>query len=660
MATQWTMPQAMQALGEPSTAPGALAEIAQQLPSLRAQVSAHPQCYPELAQWIAQQPPVVAPPVVAPPVTAPAVVAPPVVAPNVVAPGTALAVPAAATAATLAAPAAATAATAGGAKVGLIVAGVTATALVAAGIGGVVVYNKVLGGDGGALDSASALPASTAVVVEMSVEPSTQQKLQLVQLLPRLDGVRDYLEKQDVGDGWGFSKDDSSLETDLRYYLWESFLESSDLDTRLDYDKDIASWMGGRIAMAVVDQEDVAAPVIIAIESKDDAKGVDVMEDFLDDLADAGMGGEDFSVEARHGYVLVYPDDLDLDDAYADGTLDKDPGYQATVPRLGERGLVSMWVGGRNMAALGSTLYGYDDFGYDFYGDDYDPVSLMEDAAELIDPSDASAWVLRAVGDGLEVQSAQSSAFLRDFSTAGEAVTQLGALPDTTAGAFAISGMGQLAELSLTEAGVATLVATSAAPELAFLGDSLDDVMDAVKDAQDEAEDQLGFTIAESQQVFDKGVVVAADEDLGCDWDDYECTDLRVGARMYGPDLDFLEDSLDDWVDDAELDDVIEFERGDSGAFVVVTTDGYMDDLTANASTPLSSLPEFGAALPQSRGAISAFFVRTDGVLSLLKDMDISPDKDVRNAIRDIAALGSSTHYEGNGVFTSRIRLVLE
>ncbi len=671
MSTGLTIDQALQALAHPGTDAGTLQAIATQFPALRAQVAAHPQCYPALGEWIAAQAPVVpaAPVIPAAPVQPPATVQPALAvqpaAPAIPAPPLPLASPGALVpldSAPVIAPTGTTAKS--GSKVAMIVAGATVGVVAIAAVGGAVVYNKVLGSDGGAMDSAKALPASTVFAVELSIEPSTQQKLTMAQVFSRMDGIQDLLEDEDADATSDLLSDPGKWETNLRPYLWEALVEDGDLDTDLDYDKDIAPWLGGRLAVGgtlVADSPEHA--FFVAIESKNDVLGVAAVEQLLED-----SDTEDVEVTARNGYIFVHSDELDLDDAFADGVLADQPSYTSTVPHLGDRGLVSVWYSPHaSLEAMSTWLKDVDPAAAFLYGD----------AADQIDPASGSATVVRVVSEGLDIINISGHPFLEGVPEGGNAVALLGDLPDSTAIAFSVLNLGSLIDHSLNAQGIAYALAAGQVESLSAFdtsggswGSTIDfaDYVDEMENARDEVEDALGLSLdTELDQAIGRGVVFALDEDLGCDFNDYndECEDVNMALLLHGPDTDRAADLVEDLLASDEADEygvdyseLIDIETSDDGTYVVVGRGDYVDTLSEKSSRPLSQLPEFTQALPDTKNASAAFFVRTEGILSMLKDLGVDPGKEARNAIEDFAALGYTVHYD-NGVTTMRLRIVI-
>jgi len=439
--------QAVAAVYNPTTPPEWLAHIATHYHDLHPAVSQHPQAYDSLREWMAAVAPVAAPRVFHPEPASPAAQpfvfhpepASPIVQEPVFQPG--YASPMAQTVMSQQIQASPVPSyevmnrprRPSGKRVAII-AGLTVVALAMAGTGAIAAYQKFLGPDGGVADSAQAMPATTFAMVELSIEPSTQQKLALGKMWGKLDGLTTLMEESDedaklVGD----------TGTELRPYVWNALIDEIGVDTSLKYDKDVAPWLGGRIAVGVVGSaKTVEESLIIAIECKDEKRGLAAVNQLIADIDDAAM--QSLHVEARNGYVVIASASLDLDAAYEYGVLADQEAFTGVIDELGSRGLASYWMSNHGAAHAISRWMG-------------DLVSQDEAATALakIDKNAAQASVLRALDNGLEIQTrATADGASANASDAAGAGAQLGALPDTTAMAMSIQNVGDIVDAALS------------------------------------------------------------------------------------------------------------------------------------------------------------------------------------------------------------------
>ncbi len=221
-----------------------------------------------------------------------------------------------------------------GLVIGLIAGGLVI--LLVLGFLGFLLVRSLLGSGQSATASAAAVPAGSIAWVEYSIDPSNQQKLEALGFINSLDGLRDAVEDSDLDIDL-----DEPGDADLKKALWDFIVDNddTDLDISLDYDDDVRPWLGSRVAMGMLPSEDGAEPrYVVAVEASDTTAGVEAVETLVDDLEiDAEVG-------SRDGYVLVASEDVDLDDAFEDGSLAESDAFREAAASAGEWGLASYWV----------------------------------------------------------------------------------------------------------------------------------------------------------------------------------------------------------------------------------------------------------------------------------------------------------------------------
>ena len=667
--TIMTHDQAVVALSDPTTPPETLSRIATLFYDLHGSVSRHPQAYEALREWMAAIAASAAPPVAAPATAAaePASFYPASFYPASLYPASG---PVAEPAITRQVPATTYSMTAVsppqsrrlGRRAGII-AGLTVMTLALVGVGAVAAYQKFLGPDGGIADSAKALPASTFAMVEVSIEPSTQQKLALSKMWGKLDGITALL--KDSGNSNDFTDDPG---TELRPYFWKSIVDGLGVDTSLDYEKDIAPWLGGRVAVGMVGSAASAdEALIVAIECKDSKRGLKAINQFIED--GAGDSTEELQVQARNGYIVIASATLDLDAAYASGVLAGQPSFTSVVNGLGSRGLASVWLGTHGAVEAVSSWM--------------DDPSMQAESVKVLDAIDgnaAEAAVFRALDNGLEVQAVSTGGVASDaFDGKTDAGNQLGALPDTTAVAMSVQQVGGLIDSSLSQQNTWSILSQGTATSLTDpfgigLGnyDNYDaynqDVQQGIDEARSTLEDTLGLSIPDGMdEVFGGGIVLAIDGDLHCSLIPSEgsrdCTDPSVAVLVAADDANSVIDSVGGWADGQVADTLdsagIEATVSEDGHLVSWGTGSYAKGLVDSQKRPLSSLPAFAAAMPDGDEATSAVFLSEPGIVNMLKDIGVEPDSDVENALGDIAAIGTTSHVGADGTSTFRLRIIV-
>jgi hypothetical protein len=541
-----------------------------------------------------------------------------------------------------------------------VIAVIATAALVLVGVGAWAVYSKFMGSDGGVADSAEALPAGSIMMFELSIEPSTQQKVRLAKMGDQLDGLQEYLDSTDIDVSL-----DEEHSTELRPAIWDAIIEELDLDTALDYDDDLAPWLGGRIAIALVGgSDDPSQSWIIAIESKDDEAGVDATETFIDDAFGDDAG--DVQVATKNGYVIIAPGEFDLDDAYADGVLADQPAFASVVGRLGDRGLASYWIGTYATAEAAAD-----------WEREYDPAAyeLLSDALEDIPEDAGQGAVIRAIDGGIEALSVSSGA-PTSATLGGDAGAQIGALPDTTAMAFSVHQIGSVFDTMLTREYLASaLLGSTGSPgaaqtmvegitgEYSYDADYEDLVEAWTEDLRETIEDAFGLEIPEEiDAAFGSGVIAAIDSDLDCDFDSYDgdCDEPRMALVVHTRDIDATTDAMDDFMDEAGIDGSdVDYTVARDDSRLVFGAGDYVDELTTNADDSLSDLPEFRRAMPDAKSATVAMYLSVEGILDIADDAGADLESDVSDAILDFAAIGMTGTMHADGTTVSRFRIVL-
>lgn len=207
--------------------------------------------------------------------------------------------------------------------------------------------------------SAVAFPKNTLYWAEFAIDPSMPQKVEAFRFVNEIDALRDAIEDSDLD----VDLDDPESYSDVKESVWKLLVndDSSGIDTDLDYDDDIAPWLGSRISVGMLPGGDLEEPpLIVAIEARDTNAGIDAIEQLLDD-ADI-----DADVDARNGYVIVATGDVDLDDVYDDGTLNTASSFSTASASAGDWGWASVYV---DLGAMYSSVYetatqNYDDVEY--------------------------------------------------------------------------------------------------------------------------------------------------------------------------------------------------------------------------------------------------------------------------------------------------------
>lgn len=291
---------------------------------------------------------------------------------------------------------------------GLVIGGSIAAGLLVLGGAGAAAYTLL---DGGGAQPEAALPASTVGYVRIDLDPSAEQKINLLRLANRLP---------DLSEDLGVEIDEDS---DLKQVLVDAI--AADGECEIDYSADVAPWIGERAALAAVPGADgEPQPVgLLAVTDEDTAR----------DAIQTGLGcGEPLDaaqVAFTGGYAVITDDGVAAADLVAEAeesALADDDAFTADMAALGDAGLVSFWADAQSLL----------DWSLESSGELPDDALTEEYLAEL-DGYTTMTGALRANPDGIELEflTAGDEEILAPYQATGTSVTA--ALPETTLAAVA-------------------------------------------------------------------------------------------------------------------------------------------------------------------------------------------------------------------------------
>ena len=195
---------------------------------------------------------------------------------------------------------------------------------------GVGAYAMVQFFDGGS-SPATAVPGSAIGYVSLDLDPSASQKIEAIKIMRKFPALKDELK---IG-----SRDD------LRRRIFDEIRKDSHCKS-LDYDQDVKPWIGQRIAVAAVPEENDAIKPLVTLQVSDQDKakaavkkleGCDSEDDFK---SSAGV--------AFSGDYLLLTDTQEHADAMAkaaDSTpLADDDDFKLWTGRTGDPGIISMYA----------------------------------------------------------------------------------------------------------------------------------------------------------------------------------------------------------------------------------------------------------------------------------------------------------------------------
>ncbi|MFI7060777.1 DUF3352 domain-containing protein [Kribbella sp. NPDC050124] len=459
-----------------------------------------------------------------------------------------------------------------------------AMVLVVAG-GGVFAYGKLNGGK----QPAAVLPGTAVAYARVDLNPSAGQKVAAIRYLLKFPSVKENL---------GLTGE----QDDLRQKLFETIKKYAGDDLAdVDYDKDVKPWLGERAGLAALppagDKDDPVIVVAVEVKNEDEAaKGLDKLMANEDKKP-----GRAFS----NGYVLLADDQATVDQAVAaskDNPLEKNAKFSADMDALGEQGFASVWADMKGIADISGKVGSEQLAG----------ISDASMAAAL--RFDSSYVELKGVAHG-------DQSVKVDGADAGELIGQL---PDTTAGAIAISGGENLVDTMWKQV------------EKASNGN--------VQQLVDAFQDETGLTLpGDLKSLLGKNLAVAIDKEAG--------DGPKIAARMETdpakaePVVEKLTDLLR-----RKANGNIPIETAkDEGSLVVATDQSYADQVLKGGN--LGGTDTFKQALPDTKGAVTIGYIDFEAAGSLSREFSSN---------KDLAALRSGGYVvrstgDGKAEFSLRV-----
>lgn len=468
--------------------------------------------------------------------------------------------------------------------------------------------------------AAEALPADTLFYVGLDLDPSGQQKL----------AALDFLEKFPAFDEEvGIDRDD-----DVRREIFDGIVGGSPCDD-LDFEDDVAPWLGDRFGVAVVPSDGDRPQVpqlggdLVVVVQVDDADGADAA---MDDLADCSGAGDELGWAVDGGWMVVTDSDALAEDVLADAAEDSlasDDTYQRWVGEAGDAGILSAYAAPESAARVVEGLV--DDGAIDAAYED----EALESAADF----QGAALALRFADGGLELETATQAATDGDAPqlTDGTAGEMAAGLPEDTAAVAAV--------------GLADGWYDALLEQVEASGVGRGEIDDAVADLEDET----GWTLPEDvETLLGRGVALSVGGGVDLDaLDDGDIEGAEVGATVRSADTDAIADLVDQLLDttDAPRDLDLNVTEGEDGTTVASPASGYADDLAA--SDGLGDADLFRDVVPETDDVHALLFVdfTADGgwLADLLRE---DGDDELADNVEPLAALGLSVRVDGDVAHT--------
>ena len=286
---------------------------------------------------------------------------------------------------------------------------------------------------GSGAEPTEALPSGTLAYASVDLDPSGSQKIEAFRMLEKFPAI-----KEELG---GFDAQD-----DIRRKIFEE----ADCEG-LDYDDDIAPWIGTTFAVAAVDAGEKQPSPVGVLEVTD----AGAAEAGLAELADCEGGDATAGVVVDGDWAIVAETEeiaQQVVDATADGTLADDSTYQEWTDQVGDPGVVSMYASpdvGPVLAELmasesassgGSMSSSATEDGEAEPTTEMPVPEVPEELLEAFEGFEGAAATVRFADGGVEVEVAADvpeKTMMTLPSAEGAAVDVVGTLPADTAFAFA-------------------------------------------------------------------------------------------------------------------------------------------------------------------------------------------------------------------------------
>ncbi|MER7249977.1 DUF3352 domain-containing protein [Kribbella sp. NPDC000426] len=460
-----------------------------------------------------------------------------------------------------------------------------AMVLVVAG-GGIFAYGKLAGGK----QPADVLPGTAVAYARVDLNPSAGQKVAAIRFMMKFPSVKDKL-------GLTGDKDD------LRQKLFEQIKKSSGDDLAdVDYDKDIKPWLGDRAGIAALPPaEGKREPdVVVALQVKNQDAANKGMDKLL--ANEDKKPGRAFS----DGYMLLSDDQATVDAAVATAKgnpLTKNAKFSADMDKLGEQGFLSGWADVKGIASITGKV-------------DSGQIAGLGDATTAVALRfDASYVELKGIGQGDKSIKVNSGADAADL---------ISKLPDSTAGAIAISGGDNLIDTAWQQVQKAG-------------GENLKPMLDRIAE-------ETGLNLPDDlKSLAGKNLAVAMDKDTA--------NGPKIAARMETDPAkaEPVVQKLTSLLRQRSSANIPIETAKDDDTLVVSTSKEYADQVLQGGN--LGSTDNFKQALPDTKGALMIGYVDFASIGSI--SQRFADDKDLA-ALRSAGIVTRSTG-DGQAEFSLRV-----
>jgi hypothetical protein len=486
-------------------------------------------------------------------------------------------------------------------------------ALVLGGVG-YAAYTKL---SGGGPQPAAALPGNAIAYFRIDLDPSAGQKINALRLLRKFPAF-----SEETG-----ITDDAQ---DLRRKFFEYIQDNGGDCQGVDYDKEVAPWIGDRLGVAVLPPEANGSDpsFAVALQVSDQAKGID---GFAALNSKCGGSNTDYGVARGPDGYLVFAKSQALASKYAaaatDSPLSDSDRFNADMDALGDPGVFSFWLD-------------YKAF-VDLVPSDSFPSGTRLTA--FTQGADSIAAALRFNENYIEL-AAVATGVDAPQSTVDNPIVNL---PDTTFAAFSLSNGGAYIDRLW-----------------GMLGDALDAQGESLDSLSSRIEQETGLVLPDDLKTIVGDNVTLAMDSKGLDFSEVQnsgdTSTLPLGGR-FQTDPDKFADVYQKLLDYASAQGGdLPLTKVDGDGFVAVSTSAdYASELAKDGG--LGDTDKFRNAVPDAESASTVFYLDFDSV-----------ERQILNAVRDgggsqrvidnlqpLASIGISSHVRSDGVVDGILRITV-
>lgn len=444
---------------------------------------------------------------------------------------------------------------------------------------------------GGGADVAEALPADTLGFVSVDLDPGGKQSIEAFRTMRKFPSLKDSLNK-DLGD-------------DLKAQLFDAI--NANGDCKLDYQKDLAPWMGNTAAIGALDGGD-ANPLPFVVLEVSDEKAAPAGLKKLAACGDTDPGEENWVV--ADGWATLAETQKDAKKvvgAVAKGTLADNTEYKKWSEELGDKGIVNVYAAPDAAQAMVDAVN--------------QPGLLDAGAAKDFE---GFAATLRFADGGIELEGVGGADKLTETLPAGVG-ERVGSLPEDTVAVFA----------------------AGASPE--YWKQQFDDMSERTGSDLNALSEELGITVPDDLvALLGDSIVLSVGGDINIDEiaNSRDPSSVPLAITLYG-DPDQSEPVLQKLVDgQPEFDGVVGWDRGDD-RLVVGPSEAYRQQLL-DGSGGLKDSASFTSVVPNGADVVTVFYIDFNGADNWLYTLAKEADPKVAENVDPLSAFGLSATVDGD------------